>query len=176
MSEHDEVQEASCVFCKIARVAIADEGVEWTSFPPLGPHAPGHMLFIPRRHVRDATVEPALTGTVFAAASAYLGRVLRSEGNLLTSVGVGATQTVPHLHVHVIPRGTGDGLPRDWPWLRPGGDLVTAEAAKRRLAAVEALAEEWERYYGPFTSYTTAARKLRAALATGSDQKGESDD
>lgn len=113
---------SACPFCQIAtgaiRANIAAEAEAWTSFPPLGPHVPGHMLFIPRRHVADATVEPALTGTVFAAASAYLGRVLKSEGNLLTSVGPAATQTVMHLHVHVIPRGPHDGLGRDWPWMR----------------------------------------------------------
>ena len=130
-----------CVFCQIAtgatRAEIADEGDAWTSFPPLEPHAPGHMLFIPRRHVRDATVEPALTGTVFAAASAYLGRVLRSDGNLLTSVGAAATQAVEHLHVHVIPRGPDDGLYHDWPWMR--GAAHADAAATRAVAAVEAL-------------------------------------
>jgi histidine triad (HIT) family protein len=112
----------SCPFCEIAtgatRAEIADEGPDWTSFPPLGPHAPGHVLFIPRRHLPDATTDPATTGTIFAAASAYLGRVLSSEGNLLTSVGKSATQTVMHLHVHVIPRGPDDGLHHDWPWMR----------------------------------------------------------
>lgn len=114
---------AACVFCAIAesreRVRIVDEGETWTAFPPLGPHVPGHVLFIPRRHVRDATVDPALTGTVMSAASAYLGRVLKSEGNILTSVGVTATQTVMHLHIHVLPRGAEDGLHHDWPWMRP---------------------------------------------------------
>jgi histidine triad (HIT) family protein len=124
-----------CVFCQIASgkvpAQIADEAEGWTSFPPLGPHVPGHMLFVPRRHVADATVEPALTGTVFAAASAYLGRVLRSQGNLLTSVGPDATQTVMHLHVHVIPRGAGDGLHHDWPWMRD-----------TRISPADATAEE----------------------------------
>jgi histidine triad (HIT) family protein len=113
---------ADCPFCAIAssrvRAAIVDEGDAWTAFPPLGPHVPGHVLFIPRRHVRDATVEPALTGHVMAAASAYLGRVLKSEGNLFTSVGSSATQTVMHMHIHVIPRGDADGLHHDWPWCR----------------------------------------------------------
>lgn len=113
-----------CPFCLISmgkvRADIQDEAETWTSFPPLGPHVPGHMLFIPRRHLRDATVEPAMTGTVFAAASAYLGRTLKSAGNILTSVGADATQTVEHLHVHVIPRGPNDGLATDWPWMREG--------------------------------------------------------
>ena len=111
-----------CAFCQISAgkspAKIACDDVEWTAFPPLGPHAPGHMLFIPRRHVPDATTDPGLTGVVFAAASAYLGRTLKSEGNILTSVGASATQTVMHLHVHVIPRGPGDGLHHDWPWRR----------------------------------------------------------
>lgn len=122
MAESQKVEIGGCVFCAIAtgasRADIVDEGEAWTSFPPLGPHVPGHLLFIPRRHVADATVEPALTGTVFAAASAYLGRVLKSQGHLMTSVGPDATQTVMHLHVHVLPRGPQDGLHHDWPWCR----------------------------------------------------------
>ena len=124
---------APCPFCGIAvgriRADIADEGEAWTSFPPLGPHAPGHMLFIPRRHVTDATKDPTLTGTVFSAASTYLGRVLKSEGNLLTSVGATATQTVMHLHVHVIPRGPSDGLHHDWPWMRDQNNLPDSPEA-----------------------------------------------
>lgn len=98
---------------------IVTDAEDWFAIRPLGPHVPGHLLFIPRRHYRDATVEPAATGVVFAAASAYLGRELKSAGNILTSVGAAATQTVEHLHVHVIPRGPDDGLGSDWPWMRP---------------------------------------------------------
>lgn len=113
---------SGCVFCRIAcgkeRATVAADDHLWLAIEPLNPHAPGHLLFLPRRHVRDATIEPALTGTVFAAASAYLGRTLASAGNIITSVGREATQTVGHLHVHVIPRGPNDGLLPDWPWLR----------------------------------------------------------
>lgn len=113
---------SSCVFCRI--IAGDEDGtiVGSTSavlaIEPLRPHAPGHLLFIPRLHVPDATTDTELTGDVFRAAAQYLRDVIKSEGNILTSVGAAATQTVKHLHVHVIPRGLGDGLHRDWPWMR----------------------------------------------------------
>lgn len=82
---------------------------------PIGPHAPGHALVIPTRHVPDATTDPPLTGQVFATAALWAARF--GACNLLTSVGEDATQSVMHLHVHVVPRGAEDGLPARWPWL-----------------------------------------------------------
>lgn len=108
-----------CPFCAIvaehAPAAILAESRQLIIFEPLRPHAPGHALVVPRLHVRDATVDPDLTGYLFATAARWLGR---REGNLLTSVGSLATQTVPHLHIHVVPRSQHDGLHEDWPWLR----------------------------------------------------------
>lgn len=111
----------SCVFCAIvaeqAPAEIVASGPDWLAFVPLGPHAPGHTLFVPKRHTDSAAADPGAAGMVMAAASAWLARQGR-QGNLLTSVGQDATQTVNHLHIHVIPRGGGDGLGADWPWMR----------------------------------------------------------
>jgi histidine triad (HIT) family protein len=81
-------------------------------FEPLHPVAPGHMLVVPRPHVRDATEDPVLTGWVMAAAARLAARV--GDCNIITSVGPAATQTVFHLHVHVVPRRPGDGLALPW--------------------------------------------------------------
>lgn len=122
-----------CVFCAIVAgkepadyVEIGDKHVAIT---PHRPHTPGHVLFIPRVHVPDATAAPGVTGYVTAAASAYV-RGLRRPANIITSVGAEATQTVFHLHVHVVPRGVNDGLRPSWPWrVKPGEKLGPGETA-----------------------------------------------
>jgi histidine triad (HIT) family protein len=84
---------------------------------PVLPVTPGHALVVPRRHVADALEDPALTGDVVRLAAVY-ARSLRLSGveacNIITSVGPEATQSVFHLHVHVVPRREGDGLPLPW--------------------------------------------------------------
>lgn len=104
-----------CPFCeRIEHRQYADTGFpDVVSFEPLNPVTPGHRLFVPTMHYEDATGEPHMTGTVFAAASAF-GRFWGRNFNLITSVGPAATQTVRHLHVHYVPRSEGDGLPLPW--------------------------------------------------------------
>lgn len=110
-----------CVFCQIvageAPAKIIKRGNGWTVFVPLNPHKPGHVLVVPNRHVVSAVADPVAAGRVLVAAARYLGAV-GPQGNLLTSSGRAATQTVDHLHWHVIPRGGDDPLPADWPWMR----------------------------------------------------------
>jgi histidine triad (HIT) family protein len=88
---------------------------------PIDPVTLGHVLVIPRLHVPsfaefEAGHAEAMADT-FAAACAW-ARDSRSaagwDANLLTSAGPLATQTVPHLHVHVVPRRPGDGLALPW--------------------------------------------------------------
>lgn len=109
----------ACVFCAIstgdAPATILADGPRVVVFQPLAPAAPGHALVVPRQHVEDATTDPDVTASVFRAAAVFLGK---RQGNILTSVGPLATQTVPHFHVHVIPRSACDGLHEDWPWHR----------------------------------------------------------
>jgi histidine triad (HIT) family protein len=110
----------NCVFCGI--VAGKEPATYVAELPGsivIVPHHPvvkGHVLVIPRVHVRDATERPEVTGATFADAAsiaAALGSDLPSL-NLITSVGRPATQTVFHLHVHIVPRAEGDGLTLPW--------------------------------------------------------------
>lgn len=111
---------SECVFCRIvagtepANIRMA--GPATVVFDPIGPHAPGHVLVVPRLHVVDAIAYPAMTATVMQAAAEYAFLQAVGPCNIITSVGAEATQTVFHLHVHVVPRGTDDGLPSGWPW------------------------------------------------------------
>lgn len=104
-----------CVFCEIvagrapAHWAANVPGV--VAIVPLRPVTPGHLLFLPKVHVRDAFEDPAITGQVMEAACRYAAS---GSANLITSVGEAATQTVFHLHVHVVPRRAGDSLSLPW--------------------------------------------------------------
>lgn len=109
-----------CIFCQIirgrARATILvrlDHGIV---IEPLNPHAPGHCMVIPKWHLRDATQSPALFSRVMRDVSEF-GRTHLGSHNIITSVGAPATQSVFHLHVHLIPRGEQDGLPARWPWI-----------------------------------------------------------
>jgi histidine triad (HIT) family protein len=103
---------ARCPFC----LRIEHGEYERTKLPsvvrfePLNPVTPGHMLFVPRRHVTSAIESPPHFGACAEAAAWYgLG-----QGNVITSIGSDATQTVFHLHVHWVPRRAGDGLHLPW--------------------------------------------------------------
>lgn len=117
-----------CVFCDyagpkpvLARLGLEVGGLGEPAFviEPLEPVTHGHRLLVPNRHVADALEDPELTGQVFAAAARYAARRGLHACNLITSVGREATQTVFHLHVHVVPRVLGDGLSLPWPSPRP---------------------------------------------------------
>jgi diadenosine tetraphosphate (Ap4A) HIT family hydrolase len=107
------METAACPFCRIS----ADErfydgplvfGI-WDSHPV----SPGHALLIPKRHVAslfDASPEEkAELLAALDAARAEIERTHAPDGyNIGINVGAAAGQTVFHLHVHVIPRYTGD--------------------------------------------------------------------
>jgi len=107
-------QSARCVFCEIvARRTPATIVAEWPgalAIQPLNPVTRGHLLVIPRQHVADALEDPSVTAATFLCAALIADRPV----NLITSAGSVATQTVFHLHVHVVPRRAGDGLTLPW--------------------------------------------------------------
>jgi histidine triad (HIT) family protein len=83
-------------------------------FEPLNPVTPGHMLFVPATHVTGAS-DPSRNGPYAAGlAVEHAARWAQQHGvwsyNLITSVGTEATQSVFHLHVHLVPRREDDGL------------------------------------------------------------------
>lgn len=118
----------SCVFCKIIAgeepATFVAEWDETVAFLPLNPVVEGHVLFVPREHVIAAHDVPAVTAQVAGRlaewawtvqlATAYRRAGHREEYNLITSFGAAATQTIPHLHIHYVPRRAGDGLALPW--------------------------------------------------------------
>ena len=110
----------NCTFCRILRNELPSSRVLETDLVlallDIQPINPGHTLVIPRRHVcayTDLTTKEAeqlaLVGQRIAAA--LKARVPNCEGvSLLIADGEAAGQEVPHAHLHVIPRQTGDGF------------------------------------------------------------------
>lgn len=115
-------RECNCPFCDY--IGPSSVIAEWLTgeggvfvIEPIKPVTLGHALVIPRRHVADALEDPLLTGEVMRLASVYARSLLHSglhAFNIITSVGEPATQSVRHLHVHVVPRKRHDGLALPW--------------------------------------------------------------
>jgi diadenosine tetraphosphate (Ap4A) HIT family hydrolase len=103
----------SCVFCDIAREQIVAEDELTTTLRDGYPVSPGHTLIIPRRHISSMTeATPEELQAILqslAAARATLDHERQPDGyNIGINDGAAAGQTVMHLHVHLIPRFTGD--------------------------------------------------------------------
>jgi histidine triad (HIT) family protein len=139
---------AACVFCRIAagevpaNVVHRDERV--TAFLDRSPLFLGHTLVIPIAHV--ATLDdlaPDLTGPLFEVVrriSIAVQRALGADGSFV-AVNTRVSQSVPHLHVHVVPRTEGDGLfsPRPiWKRRSYASDAEAADYAARVRGALEA--------------------------------------
>ncbi|MFE2693618.1 RapZ C-terminal domain-containing protein [Streptomyces mirabilis] len=127
----DPTVKDSCVFCRIVAgeepATIVREWDNTLAIKPRGGVNAGHVLVIPRRHVNNAVVDPAVTGAT-AIRAAELGAELGCDLNIITSVGATATQTQLHLHFHLVPREAGDGLPLPW---TPQQEAARAAAAAR---------------------------------------------
>lgn len=80
---------------------------------PLEPCTPGHRLVVSYRHLTDFADDIDETARVMRFAALYAQTRLQAC-NLITSRGAAATQTVGHLHVHLVPRTAGDGLLLPW--------------------------------------------------------------
>lgn len=116
----DQILPEPCVFCEI--IACRQE-VEWilrpdfwpdvVAFVPQKPVAEGHCLIVPKRHVKDFSADPD-TFADTARRAAELMRWTDRPMNIITSKGREATQSVFHLHLHLIPRAENDGLALPW--------------------------------------------------------------
>lgn len=116
-----EVSKAeSCVFCDIVS---GREPAEWVlrpdtwpdavAFFPLNPVTEGHTLIVPKVHVKDFAEDPEVFAMT-ARRAAELMRFTPRAMNVITSRGREATQSVFHLHLHLVPREKNDGLALPW--------------------------------------------------------------
>ncbi len=113
-----------CIFCKIASGQIPatkifeDDNI--VAFLDVGPVSDGHTLVVPREHFESVhTCPPEVLSGVWAKIGKIAGAVasaVDADGyNVLCNNGRAAGQIVEHLHFHIIPRKTGDGVFTQWP-------------------------------------------------------------
>jgi histidine triad (HIT) family protein len=138
------VAAGDCIFCGIVAGEIDAESVlegeSTLAFLDHRPLFPGHVLLVPREHFE--TIEdlpPELVEPLFADARRLAGAVREAMGSQGTFMGVNnvVSQSVPHLHVHVVPRTRKDGLrgffwPRN-PYEGPEHMAETAERIREAL-------------------------------------------
>lgn len=111
---------ADCVFCAVLAgdvpAVMVDETPNTVAFLDHRPLFRGHVLLVPRQHVRTMADLPAELVPEFFLQAQRLERAvetgLPSDGSLVLINNV-VSQSVPHLHLHVIPRNRKDGL-RFW--------------------------------------------------------------
>jgi histidine triad (HIT) family protein len=135
---------AGCLFCSIiagevpAHVVLDDEDV--VAFLDVRPVFHGHVLVVPRAHVETLPDLPAAgVGAYFEGVQRVAVAVRAAMGAQGTFVAINNTvsQSVPHLHTHVVPRTKGDGLKGFfWPRTRYTDDTEAAEVAAAIAAAV----------------------------------------
>ena len=118
------MSEANCIFCKIAAGQVPatkiyeDEVV--VAFLDIGPISDGHTLIIPKQHferLHDCSAE------LLAKIASHLGKIAQAVAaamncdgyNVLCNNGRAAGQLIDHVHFHVIPRSTKDGVFNQWP-------------------------------------------------------------
>ena len=113
-----------CLFCSIA-AGETEAAIVWTdddfaAFLDVRPVFKGHVLLVPRRHVVTLPdLPPPLRDPFLAAAQRLATAMVDGLGAQGSFVAINNTvsQSVPHLHCHVVPRTKGDGL-RGFFWPR----------------------------------------------------------
>lgn len=137
-----------CVFCGIAAGEVAAEVVldeaDVVAFLDVRPVFAGHVLVVPRSHhgtLTDLPVDdlPVLFGAAQRVAAAVVAG-LGCDGSFVAINNV-VSQSVPHLHVHVVPRRRGDGLRGFfWPRTKYASDAEMAATATAIRGALATLA------------------------------------
>ena len=103
-----------CVFCQRETIKSTVLDVDGCYvFEPLDPVCPGHLLVVHPVHTKDFTSDYTLFGKLAEVASKFAAE-RGGDYNLITSKGKWATQTVPHCHIHLVPRCEGDGIALPW--------------------------------------------------------------
>ena len=133
---------ADCLFCAIVAgetpAALVHEDEHTLAFLDIRPLFHGHSLLVPRDHHETlAELPPERVEPLFAAArrlSVAVREAMGAEGSFV-AINNTVSQSVPHLHVHVVPRVKGDGL-RGFFWPRTNyADEAEMEAVAERIRA-----------------------------------------
>jgi len=132
-----------CVFCKIRdgqipSVKIYDDERTF-AIMDINPLNEGHLLVIPKAHAATiyeiAEEDMGRLAVVAKRIALAVQKTLRPDGlNMLQANGAAAFQSVPHFHLHLIPRWSGDGKGFDWELVKGDPEKIRATAQKIRAA------------------------------------------
>lgn len=135
-----------CIFCMIASGEIPSTTVYETEdlrvIADISPANLGHLLILPKEHAADLTeLEPETALKVMSVSQKIVKAMkkgLQPDGiNVVQNNGEAAGQTVPHYHMHIIPRYKGDEVQVGWKPLKPEAETIR-EAAEKVRKALEA--------------------------------------
>jgi histidine triad (HIT) family protein len=138
-----------CVFCEIvagrrpAHVVLDDE--QALAFLDVRPLFPGHTLLVPRAHVETLADLPADELGPYFARAQRLARAMEAPDGMeaagsFVALNNRVSQSVPHLHTHVVPRNPKDGLRGFfWPRGKYADDAEAAAVAGRLREVVDRL-------------------------------------
>lgn len=141
---------SDCVFCKIRDGQIPSvkvyEDDKTFCIMDINPLNRGHCLVVPKVHAatlfesKTADLEAAI-GTARRMARAIKSALAPDGLNMLQANGAAAFQSVPHFHLHLIPRWTNDGKGFDWkPVAGDRGELTKTGEMLRAAVAAETTA------------------------------------
>jgi histidine triad (HIT) family protein len=134
----------TCVFCQIAAGEVDAHRVledeRFVAFLDARPLFPGHVLLVPREHVVTIMDAPRELLGPLAERTQHLARAVQEATGsvgIFTAVNNVVSQSVPHLHVHVVPRNRKDGLRGFfWPRTTYASDEEAAQVAASIRAAL----------------------------------------
>jgi len=138
---------ADCLFCQIAAgehpAQVVFEDSQTLAFLDHRPVFPGHCLLIPRVHYETlADLPQAEIGGFFTNAqllSSAVQRALDAQGSFV-AINNRVSQSVPHLHTHIVPRRPKDGLRGFfWPRQHYASDAEAEEVGNKLRKALESL-------------------------------------
>ncbi|MEP6815555.1 MAG: HIT family protein [Marmoricola sp.] len=139
-----------CLFCAFAadeaRASVVWSDDDFVAFLDIRPVFKGHVLLIPRPHVVTLPDLPAVLRDPFLAATQRLAQAmvdgLGAQGSFV-AINNTVSQSVPHLHCHVVPRTKGDGL-RGFFWPRTKyDDVADRDAIAARIRAALEPSSGW---------------------------------
>lgn len=140
-----------CIFCKIvsgeipSRKIYEDKGT--IAFLDINPSNPGHTLVVPKKHSKDIVdAEDAEIEKLFLVAKEIVKRLrerLGADGvNVLQNNGRHAGQVVDHIHLHVMPRFSGDSIVISYPRVKL--EEKDFDEIQKKLGEERKVPKDWE--------------------------------
>lgn len=146
------MHEGACIFCDIVHgrlpALVVYEEKESVAFLDRRPLFPGHILLVPREHAAtlidlpERSVEPLFLAARFLAAA--VEKAMEAEGTFV-AMNNRVSQSVPHLHIHIVPRRRHDGLKGFfWPRHRYADDAAAEQVRSRLQVTILRMLQEKE--------------------------------